>query len=180
MRFRLLRPCPMILWAAALCWLYGAHAAGANAVEVGQPPNTLSRAAALSLDSGHGSSHGSSIRRFGKTALVIRLSDPSRAVWLLPMQQRDGEYCAFVEANEATNEMHVISTFVSCRIRAVKFLDFNGDGFIDAKYQVLVRSNLHNAQVEEELLFLRKPDGSGFCRVNQPVKFAADASLLRC
>jgi hypothetical protein len=145
-------------------------------VDTATPPRAVAKLAATQLDA----ENPFASSQFGRRTLRIRSSDGSGQKWMLPMQQKNGEYCAFVETNDSTRISHEIASFVGCRIKSVRFSDLNGDGTVDAVYSVKIKSPQTGAWVDEELLFTATKVGSNFCKSDQSPKFTADPHALRC
>jgi hypothetical protein len=134
------------------------------------PPKYLARLAITQLN---GDRPGL-LQQFGRR--VLRLSVPGKGghPWLLPVQHKNGDYCVFSEIDDTTQSAREITSFEGCRIRSVKFADLDGDGALDALYELRVKSNRYDVWVDEEVLFLRSADRSGFCQSDRTPKFSSN------
>ncbi|MEK8034982.1 hypothetical protein AACH06_29555 [Ideonella sp. DXS29W] len=120
----------------------------------------------------------SNLQIFGKQTLR-RGNDGVGAYWLVAVQESNQEYCSFYETQSSGTPRNIYS-YIDCKINSAVFADYNKDGLTDALYRITIRSNIYNARVNDEILILSNPNGSGFCKSAQNTIFKTDATHYAC
>lgn len=145
-----------------------------GAASVARPPQKVQKAAlALVGVEAHGS-----VKIYGQKSAFSKPLKTGDKVWLIAIQAKHKEYCLFVNARENSSGATEAATFVGCLIYAVEFKDFNGDGSVDALYRIKTKSNVADAWVDEDVLFLSREDG--FCKAGIGNKFSSSPGAIKC
>ncbi|MDE2402276.1 MAG: hypothetical protein KGL90_11485 [Burkholderiales bacterium] len=151
-----------------------AMSASPMAVSVEKPPQKVLRNALafVGVDA-----HGS-VKFYGAKSAFVLPSRGTDRLWLIAMQAKNKEYCSFVNVTANSRSATDAGSFVGCLIYAVEFKDFNEDGNIDALYRIKTKSNVSDAWVDEEVLFLSREEG--FCRAGIGWRFASSPAVIKC
>jgi hypothetical protein len=145
-----------------------------NVASVEKPPQKALKIALKFVDS----DVSGAAKIYGTKAAFAHSSKDNEKVWLIAIQAKNKEYCSFVNVTAKLASATDAGSYVGCQICRVEFKDFNGDGSIDALYHIKTKSNVADAWVDEEALFISRADG--FCKARVGRRFVSSTSEVNC